>query len=73
MSLSSSRFASKPAFSRRTSPLRPKRDLEARREVAAAIRVSKVARARELLESADYPSEEVIECIARLFARHWHS
>jgi hypothetical protein len=36
-----------------------------------AVRQEKLERARELLQNAQYPSDEVIESVAKLLARNW--
>ncbi len=41
-----------------------------RDDVAPAARADKVARARELIASPDYPPQEVLQSVAGLLARH---
>jgi hypothetical protein len=47
--------------------------LDQRRAANAALRACKVARAKALARNPDYPSDEVVNSVARLFARHWNS
>lgn len=41
-----------------------------REDIAPSVRSDKVARARELIASADYPPKEVLQSVASLLATH---